>query len=122
MDTIPLRRAEEVGGASPRDWAASSGGNKIGLKAGEMQKHGAFLHVSPVSSSFCFVLCRLPRPGTVQCSNRVGVVQDSSKAAITDAKLKLINTQTGTENDSNTNHAGGFLLPGDYPGRPIPCR
>jgi Carboxypeptidase regulatory-like domain/TonB-dependent Receptor Plug Domain len=46
----------------------------------------------------------------------VGVVQDSSKAGITDAKLKLINTQTGTENDSATNQAGGFLLPGVIPG------
>ncbi len=46
----------------------------------------------------------------------VGVVQDSSKAGITDAKLKLINTQTGTENDSATDQAGGFLLPGVIPG------
>jgi Carboxypeptidase regulatory-like domain/TonB dependent receptor/TonB-dependent Receptor Plug Domain len=45
-----------------------------------------------------------------------GVVQDSSKAGITDAKLKLINTQTGTENDSNTDQEGGFLLPGVIPG------
>jgi hypothetical protein len=45
-----------------------------------------------------------------------GVVQDSSKAAITDAKLKLINTQTGAENDSTTNPEGGFLLPGIIPG------
>jgi Carboxypeptidase regulatory-like domain/TonB-dependent Receptor Plug Domain len=46
----------------------------------------------------------------------IGAVQDSSKAAITDAKLKLINTQTGTENDSTTNREGGFLLPGIIPG------
>jgi hypothetical protein len=46
----------------------------------------------------------------------VGVVQDSSRAAITDARLKLINTQTGTENDSSTNSAGSFLLPGIIPG------
>ncbi len=45
-----------------------------------------------------------------------GVVQDSSKAGITDARLKLINTQTGTENDSTTNRDGGFLLPGVIPG------
>jgi hypothetical protein len=45
-----------------------------------------------------------------------GVVQDSSKAAITDAKVKLINSQTGTENDSTTNPEGGFLLPGIIPG------
>jgi Carboxypeptidase regulatory-like domain/TonB-dependent Receptor Plug Domain len=45
-----------------------------------------------------------------------GVVQDSSKAGITDANLKLINTQTGTENDSHTDQEGGFLLPGVIPG------
>ena len=45
-----------------------------------------------------------------------GVVQDSSRAGITNAKLKLINTQTGTENDSNTDQEGGFLLPGVIPG------
>src|SRR5580704_5183912 len=45
-----------------------------------------------------------------------GVVQDSSKAAIIDAKLKLINTQTGAENDATTNPEGQFLLPGIIPG------
>jgi hypothetical protein len=45
-----------------------------------------------------------------------GVVQDSSKAAITDAKLRLINTDTGAENDSVTNAEGGFRLPGIIPG------
>ncbi len=45
-----------------------------------------------------------------------GAVQDSSQAAITDASLKLINTQTGTENDSVTSPEGGFLLAGIIPG------
>jgi hypothetical protein len=46
----------------------------------------------------------------------MGAVQDASKARITDAKLKLIDMQTGTENDSSTNQEGGFLLPGVIPG------
>jgi hypothetical protein len=59
------------------------------------------------------VLCMALRArGQFSAATVVGVVQDSSKAGITDAKLKLINTQTGTENDSATNQAGGFLLPG----------
>jgi hypothetical protein len=45
-----------------------------------------------------------------------GAVQDSTRAGITGANLKLINTQTGTENDSSTNQEGGFLLPGVIPG------
>jgi hypothetical protein len=45
-----------------------------------------------------------------------GVVQDSSKAAITDARIRLINTDTGAENDSATNAEGGFRLPGIIPG------
>jgi hypothetical protein len=63
------------------------------------------------------VLCMALRArGQFSAATVVGVVQDSSKAGITDAKLKLINTQTGTENDSATNQAGGFLLPGVIPG------
>jgi hypothetical protein len=63
------------------------------------------------------VLCMTFRArGQFSAATVVGVVQDSSKAGITDAKLKLINTQTGTENDSATNQAGGFLLPGVIPG------
>jgi hypothetical protein len=45
-----------------------------------------------------------------------GVVQDSSKASIPDASVKLINTQTGTENDAATSHDGAFVLPGVIPG------
>jgi hypothetical protein len=63
------------------------------------------------------VLCMTFRArGQFSAATVVGVVQDSSKAGITDAKLKLINTQTGTENDSATNQSGGFLLPGVIPG------
>jgi hypothetical protein len=52
--------------------------------------------------------------GQFSAATVVGVVQDSSKAGITDAKLKLINTQTGTENDSSTNQASSR--------EPIPSR
>ena len=45
-----------------------------------------------------------------------GVVQDSSKASIPGANVKLINTQTGAENDATTSHDGGFVLPGVIPG------
>jgi hypothetical protein len=45
-----------------------------------------------------------------------GMVQDSSKASIPDASVKLINTQTGAENDATTSHDGGFVLPGVIPG------
>ena len=50
-----------------------------------------------------------------------GVVQDSSKAAITDASVKLINTQTGTENDSTTNPEGCSCWPGLFQAF-IPCK
>jgi hypothetical protein len=45
-----------------------------------------------------------------------GVVQDSSKASIPGASVRLINTQTGAENDAMTSHDGGFALPGVIPG------
>lgn len=70
-----------------------------------------------INSLFLVVLC-IGSQALAQFSAAtvIGVVQDSSRAAITDARLKLINTHTGTENDSTTNHEGGFLLPGIIPG------
>jgi carboxypeptidase family protein/TonB-dependent receptor-like protein len=52
----------------------------------------------------------------VSTATVTGVVQDSSKANIPGASVKLINTQTGTENDATTSHDGGFVLPGVIPG------
>ena len=46
----------------------------------------------------------------------MGVVQDSTKSSIPEAQLKLINIQTGAENDGATNREGEFLLPGVIPG------
>src|ERR1700761_2015786 len=52
----------------------------------------------------------------VSTATIAGVVQDSSKASIPGASVKLINTQTGSENDAITSHDGGFVLPGVIPG------
>jgi len=52
----------------------------------------------------------------VSTANMVGVVQDATGAAIPNATIKLINAQTGTENDSKTNSIGAFILPGVIPG------
>ncbi|WP_169746998.1 TonB-dependent receptor [Edaphobacter aggregans] len=52
----------------------------------------------------------------VSTATVVGTVQDSSSAAIPDAQLKLINNQTGTENDSKTGGDGRFVLTGILPG------
>jgi hypothetical protein len=52
----------------------------------------------------------------VSTATVAGVVQDSSKASIPGASVKLINTQTGSENDAITSHDGGFVLPGVIPG------
>lgn len=57
----------------------------------------------------------------VSTATLMGIVQDTSKASIQNAKVKLINAQTGAENDSTTNNEGRFLLPGVIPGA-IPCR
>src|SRR6202453_1751330 len=45
-----------------------------------------------------------------------GLVQDTSDALIPDAKVKLINTATGTESNSTTNKRGSFVLPSVMPG------
>jgi hypothetical protein len=52
----------------------------------------------------------------VSTATVMGVVQDAAKASIPNAGVKLINTETGSENDSTTNAQGSFLLPGIMPG------
>jgi hypothetical protein len=46
----------------------------------------------------------------------MGFVEDTKEARIRGASIRLINTQTGTENDSKTNEVGAFLLAGILPG------
>ncbi len=63
-----------------------------------------------------FLWIGLPALAQVSTANVMGLVQDSSNAAIPSANVKLINAQTGTENDSKTNGDGRFILPGVIPG------
>ncbi len=52
----------------------------------------------------------------VSTANVAGIVEDSTDARIPGASIKLINSQTGTENDAITNELGVFLLSGVIPG------
>jgi hypothetical protein len=52
----------------------------------------------------------------VSTATLLGLVQDSSKASLPAATVKLINIQTGAENDSVTNREGAFFLNGVLPG------
>jgi hypothetical protein len=52
----------------------------------------------------------------VSTANVAGIVEDATGARIPDANVKLINSLTGTENNSRTNGAGIFLLPDIIPG------
>lgn len=63
-----------------------------------------------------FLLLGLPACAQLSTANVTGTVRDSSDASIRDASVKLINVQTGTENDSKTARDGGFILPGIIPG------
>lgn len=65
---------------------------------------------------FLLLLLTLRTAAQVSTATVVGTVQDSSSAAIPDAQLKLINDQTGTENDSATGSDGRFVLTGILPG------
>jgi hypothetical protein len=63
------------------------------------------------------LLCLIsPAHAQTATATVMGVVQDSTKSSIPEAKLKLINIQTGTENDGETSREGAFLLPGIIPG------
>ena len=57
-----------------------------------------------------------PGRGQLNTATVMGVVQDSTTSSIPDAKLKLVNIQTGSENDTTTNTEGSFLLPSVIPG------
>lgn len=63
-----------------------------------------------------FLLTGMPTFAQISTASLMGLVQDSSAAAIPDANVKLINTQTGTENDSETGGDGSFILSGVLPG------
>jgi len=66
---------------------------------------------------FFLASCSGIRSGAqVSTATVAGVVQDSTKASIPGASVKLINTQTGTENGTTTSHDGSFVLPGVLPG------
>ncbi len=52
----------------------------------------------------------------VSTANVIGIVQDTSGARVGDATVKLINGQSGAENDSTTSSDGRFILPGVIPG------
>lgn len=65
---------------------------------------------------FLLLLLTLRAAAQVSTATVVGTVQDSSNAAIPNAQLKLMNDQTGTENDSKTGDDGRFLLTGVLPG------
>ncbi len=68
---------------------------------------------------FLFLLCfcvAIRALAQFSAASVTGVVQDSSRAAITGSRIRLINTDTGAENDSATNAEGGFRLAGIIPG------
>jgi Carboxypeptidase regulatory-like domain/TonB dependent receptor/TonB-dependent Receptor Plug Domain len=60
--------------------------------------------------------CGVRSGAQVSTATVAGMVQDSTKASIPGASVKLINTQTGAENDTTTSHDGSFVLPGVIPG------
>jgi Carboxypeptidase regulatory-like domain/TonB-dependent Receptor Plug Domain len=65
---------------------------------------------------FLFLLIGLRAFAQVGTANVMGIVQDSSGAAISESAVKLVNRQTGAENDSKTSGDGRFILAGVIPG------
>jgi hypothetical protein len=65
---------------------------------------------------FLFLLIGLRAVAQVGTANVMGTVQDSSGAAISESAVKLVNRQTGAENDSKTSGDGRFILAGVIPG------
>lgn len=67
------------------------------------------------SLALCICLAA-PASAQVSTSMVVGFVEDMQEARMPGAGLKLINTQTGTENNSQANEVGAFLFAGVLPG------
>jgi hypothetical protein len=65
---------------------------------------------------FLFLFSWSPVFAQVSTADVTGIVQDASSARIRDAAVKLINVETGAENDSTTSSDGRFILPGAIPG------
>jgi Carboxypeptidase regulatory-like domain/TonB-dependent Receptor Plug Domain len=71
----------------------------------------------PFAWTVCLVFWpALQSRAQVSTANLTGMVEDATGARIAGAAVKLINSQTGTENDSTTSRDGIFLLPGVLPG------
>ena len=87
-------------------------GSSIMQKLSGMEKF-CFIRVSILFLASC---SGIRVAAQVSTATVAGSVQDSTKASIPGASIKLINTQTGAENDSMTSHDGGFVLPGVIPG------
>jgi Carboxypeptidase regulatory-like domain/TonB dependent receptor len=66
---------------------------------------------------FIYVYALAYATAQTSSANVTGTVEDSSGARIPDASIVLINTLTGTENDTKTSHLGVFVLPGVIPGK-----
>lgn len=75
-----------------------------------------FVFSSIKNIRFLLLLLSLRAVAQVSTATVVGTVQDTSSAAIPDAELKLMNEQTGTENNSKTGGDGRFVLTGILPG------
>jgi hypothetical protein len=65
-------------------------------------------------AALCFALSATAQVSTATIT---GIVEDSTGARISGAGVKLINAETGAENDSTTSQYGIFLLPGVIPGK-----
>ncbi len=52
----------------------------------------------------------------ISLASVTGMVEDTTAARVPDARVKLFNTLTGTENDAKTNRSGAFLISGVIPG------
>jgi len=77
------------------------------------RKHFVVVLTWIICLTLCSVPCAFAQSGA---ANVAGIVEDSTMARIPDARVRLINDLTGTENDSITGRDGVFLMPGIIPG------
>ena len=79
-------------------------------------RKGAPFFLTGLLPLFLILVCSWPVAAQMSTAALVGTVQDATKSGIPHAAIRLVNTDTGTENDSVTDSQGDFLLAGVIPG------
>jgi len=79
-------------------------------------RKGAASSLTGLVPLLLMLICSWPVVAQTSTATLLGTVQDATQAGIPRAAIRLVNVDSGTENDSVTDRQGDFLLAGIIPG------